>query len=123
LNHACGLRLLLSRDPERSRALDVVRTLDLPDSRVGAGFVRSAVWDHLHGMPPSKPGGDVDVIWFDPQRADPGEDRELEQRLRELAPNINWSVKNQSRMHMRNDDDPYVSSYRENAPGMRRALP
>jgi hypothetical protein len=33
----------------------------------------------------------------------------LEERLKVLDPHIAWSVKNQSRMHVRNDDPPYTS--------------
>jgi hypothetical protein len=110
LNHASDLRALLSRDPERSRILNLVQSLHLPDCWVGAGFVRSAVWDRLHRVPPSMPDGDVDVIWFDSDRAHPDEDRALERRLRELDPDIDWSVKNQSRMHAGNNDQLYASA-------------
>jgi hypothetical protein len=99
----------LSCDQERSRILGLVQSLHLPDCWIGAGFVRDAVWDDRHGRPPSKPDGDVDVVWFDPRRADPAEDRALQQRLKALDPDIAWAVKNQSRMYIRNDDAPYAS--------------
>ena len=89
------------------RALEAVRSLDLPDCWIGAGFVRNAVWDHLHGYPPGLAGKDLDVIWFDPDRSDAVIDLELEGRLAGLAPGLGWSVKNQARMHRRNDDSPY----------------
>jgi len=104
------LQSLLSGDRERSRILGLVHSLHLPDCWIGAGFVRNAVWDHLHGMPRSKPDGDVDVIWFDPHRAQPGEDKALEERLRTLDAGVHWSVKNQCLMHLRNDDPPYMSA-------------
>jgi uncharacterized protein len=101
---------LLARDRFRLELLDLVRTLDLPDSWIGAGFVRNAVWDHLHGHPPSKPGGDVDVIWFDADNVDESADRKFENQLRGARPDIAWSVKNQARMHIRNGDEPYASA-------------
>jgi hypothetical protein len=52
----------------------------------------------------------LDVIWFDPHRAQPSEDRALEDRLRAFDPDVRWSVKNQCRMHIRNDDTPYTSA-------------
>lgn len=101
-------RLLLA-DPVRWRLLGAVRALGLPDCWVGAGFVRDAVWDDLHGRPATPPRGDVDVAWFGPAgtRAD---DEALEARLAQAEPGIAWSVKNQARMHARNDDPPYRST-------------
>jgi hypothetical protein len=84
--------------------------LGLPDCWIGAGFVRNAVWDHLHGRPPSPLIGDVDVIWFDRGRTDPAEDQTIEAALRVAEPSIGWSVRNQARMHTRNGDLPYASA-------------
>jgi hypothetical protein len=81
----------------------------LPDCWVGAGFVRTAVWDHLHGVPPSKPDGDVDVIGFDPPRAQLEVDQEPEERLRELDSTVSRPVKNQAGMYVWNDDAPHSS--------------
>jgi hypothetical protein len=100
----------LRTDPIRWHLLGAVSALELPDAWVGAGFVRNAVWDRLHGRSPSPPSGDVDVIWHDPLRIDPAEDREHEATLRTIEPTVAWSVKNQARMHVRNGDDPYPSA-------------
>jgi hypothetical protein len=104
------IRSILRADPLRWHILDVVRALDLPDGWIGAGFVRNAVWDHLHQRPPLPLAGDVDVIWHDPGRTDPAEDRKHEAALRAAEPSISWSVKNQARMHTRNSDVPYISA-------------
>lgn len=101
---------ILRADPLRWRLLNVVQGLDLPDSWIGAGFVRNAVWDHLHQRAPSPPAGDVDVIWCDTCRADHAEDLRHEAALRAMEPSIVWSVKNQARMHGRNADAPYASA-------------
>jgi hypothetical protein len=89
-----------------------VETLCLPDSWVGAGFVRNSVWDVLHGSRiDASRLNDIDVIFFDP--SDAGEEREadLERRLRQVAPGFAWSVKNQARMHGRNGDRPYSDTF------------
>ncbi|WP_028536542.1 nucleotidyltransferase family protein [Paludibacterium yongneupense] len=101
------LRELIRADARRMRLLRALRALSLADGWIGAGCVRNAVWDALHGRPPSSPAGDVDVVWFDRARTCPGRDLALERRLRVLAPGIVWSVKNQSRMHEGNGDAPY----------------
>lgn len=100
---------ILRNDPLRMDALREVRQLGLPDSWIGAGFVRDAVWDQLHGYPASAPVGDVDVVWFDLGRAVPAIDRALEQTLKGVHGDLDWSVKNQARMHERNTDAPYAS--------------
>lgn len=100
---------LLRADAARWRILGLVRDLGLPDGWIGAGFVRNAVWDALHGRAPSL-DGDVDVVWFDPARVDAAEDARIEATLRASAPEVAWSVRNQARMHGRNGDAPYAST-------------
>jgi hypothetical protein len=90
--------------------LETVRALDLPDWWIGAGFVRNAVWDHLHGFSSPTPLDDIDVVWFDPARAEKSIDDSLLTSLRVRQPDLPWSVKNQARMHLRNGDRPYRSS-------------
>ena len=52
----------------------------------------------------------MDVIWFDLNRPDPARDAALHDRLTAMDPTVRWSVKNQSRMHVRNGDRPYTSA-------------
>jgi hypothetical protein len=110
MNHTQALHALIQKDEERKRILSLVASLDLPDCWIAAGFVRNAVWDATHGRLPSPPSGDVDIIWFDLSRREKEVDQELEARLRQLDGSIDWSVKNQSRMHTGNGDQPYRSS-------------
>ncbi|WP_226568941.1 nucleotidyltransferase family protein [Mangrovibacter yixingensis] len=107
------LRRILSADPVRMQVLYAVRRLKLSDCWVGAGFVRDAVWDHLHGYGPKNILGDVDVVWFDPQYCNPDYELHLKEQLSQQLPTLDWSVKNQARMHLRNGDNPYSST--ENA--------
>jgi hypothetical protein len=53
--------------------------------------------------------GDVDVVWFDSRRSDRSEDERLEAALTVMDSGVDWSVKNQARMHLRNGDAPYHS--------------
>jgi len=86
MDYAAALGELLDRDPVRSRIVAMVSSLRLPDCWIGAGFLRNAVWDHLHGRVVSAPVEDIDVIWFDPARADAATDAALERGLRGLDP-------------------------------------
>ncbi len=103
------LRTLISSDLPRIDALEAVAALALPDCWIGAGFVRDAVWDHLHGYQKCLPVGDVDVVWFSPAMPNEDIDRDIEHQLQSRVPGLAWSVKNQARMHLRNGDAPYKS--------------
>ncbi|GAN69703.1 nucleotidyltransferase family protein [Acetobacter orleanensis] len=105
-----AISALLRADPLRWRLLGMVRDLRLPDAWIGAGFIRNAVWDHLHGRAGSGLHSDVDVIWYDPVQTDPEIDRTYETLLLAAEPGVAWSVKNQARMHKRNGDPPYSST-------------
>jgi len=104
------LQELIASDPLRMRVLDIVRDLGLPDCWVAAGFVRNRVWNHAHGRPAAPLQQDVDVIWFDADDCLPERDAALEEALRRRDPTLAWSVKNQARMHLRNEDAPYRSA-------------
>lgn len=108
-------RLELVRDTLSASAwhmatLEAVRELDLPDWAVGAGFVRNAVWDHLHGFDAMTPLNDVDVLYFDPSDLSATKETEFEGTLHGILPHRPWSVRNQARMHLRNCDPPYGST-------------
>ncbi|WP_404943225.1 nucleotidyltransferase family protein, partial [Pseudomonas sp. DP16D-T1] len=49
VDNSSTIQAIISDDPIRRRMLEIVRSLNLPDCWIGAGFVRNAVWDHLHG--------------------------------------------------------------------------
>ena len=101
------LAALIRDDPWRMGVLRSVSELALPEAAVGAGFLRSAVWDRLHGYRECTPLADIDVLYFD--RRNLGRDREIaaETILRVRAPNLPWQVRNQARMHFGNGDAPY----------------
>lgn len=96
----------ITHQPRMMALLDVVEALSLPDCWIGAGFVRNAVWDRLHGHDIDV-AGDVDVAWFDAANAVPARDAAIEMELRAAHPQVRWDVKNQARMHARNGDAPY----------------
>ena len=100
---------LIEADASMMDVLQAVRSLELPDWWIGAGFVRNKVWDILSGQNRTPPG-DIDVVYFDSN--DLSEDREhkYQDRLESVCPTGKWSVTNQARMHVENDDGPYTSS-------------
>ncbi|AMA73400.1 MULTISPECIES: nucleotidyltransferase family protein [Aneurinibacillus] len=101
---------LIKNDQLMMEILTLVKDLRLPDCWVCAGFIRSKVWDVLHGFKVATPLEDVDVVYFDSKNIDSSTEKKFEEKLRHMNPNINWSVKNQARMNIRNNDSPYKSS-------------
>ncbi|CAB9492677.1 nucleotidyltransferase family protein [Alteromonas macleodii] len=55
---------VIKRDPFRMDCLHTLRSLDLPQGYIGAGFVRNAIWDELHERVKPTPLNDIDVIFF-----------------------------------------------------------
>jgi uncharacterized protein len=101
---------LVGEDRWMMDVLAVARGLQLPDCWVCAGFVRSKVWDVQHGFSSRTPLADVDVIYYDPSDIREEVEKTWEARLREADPSVPWSVKNQARMHIVNDLEPYSSA-------------
>jgi uncharacterized protein len=90
--------------------LKSAQSLKLPDWWICAGFVRSKLWDVLHGFNERTPIPDIDVIYFDPSHIDEAVEKKLEDMLKRTHPQIPWSVKNEARMHIVNNLPPYSSS-------------
>ncbi|MDJ0390823.1 nucleotidyltransferase family protein [Roseomonas sp. E05] len=107
--NAAWMARLLAETPALHAPLAALARLDLPDAWIGAGFVRNAVWDALHGRPPGlRPGADLDVVFFAPQEAVP--ETAVEAALHAALPGLAWSARNQARMHRRNGDAPYADT-------------
>jgi hypothetical protein len=101
---------IIAQDPVGMKQLRAARALALPDWCIAAGFVRNRVWDHLHGIVPSRPPADIDVLYFD--AGDLSREREAgyEARLDELLPGLPWQVRNQARMHVWKGLPPHKST-------------
>lgn len=105
------LERFLRLQPLIMSVLRPVAALGVEDCWVGAGLIRNAVWDHLHGRPIEiVSGSDVDVIYCDAQDASAARDIAIEKLLTDACPGMPWSVHNQARMYERNGDPPYRDS-------------
>lgn len=107
---ARDLLALMADDPWRMDCIGAVAGLGLPDCWIGSGFVRARLWDRLHGLTVPTPLNDIDVIYFDAADVEPQRDYDLEAQLATVMPDAPWSVRNQARMHERNNDRPYRST-------------
>lgn len=64
---------------------------------IGAGAIRSLVWDHLHGFESTLPS-DVDVAFFDPT-ASAADELRIAAELARVQPCLHWDVVNQAHVH------------------------
>ncbi|UGQ45014.1 nucleotidyltransferase family protein [Massilia endophytica] len=96
MKHAAQLRALAHASPWFMPLLKAGASLGLKDWCIGAGAVRTLVWDALHGrtMPPAL--ADVDFVYF---LHGAENEEELELRLSLAAPGIPWEVTNQATVH------------------------
>lgn len=101
---------LIDNDKWMMDVLKAVEKLNLPDWWIGAGFVRSKVWDHLHNYTKRTPLPDIDVIYFDSGNNSEETEKNIERKLAQILPGIRWSVKNQARMHILHNRAPYKNS-------------
>lgn len=105
-----GILQAVKADEWMMAVLETAKRLNLPDWWICAGFVRTKIWDGLHGFKKRTPLGDIDVVYFSPEAVDEAAEKRYEEKLRQLMPDLPWSVKNEARMHHINDLPPYVSS-------------
>lgn len=101
---------ILESDQWMMDIMNIVMTLELNDSWIGAGFVRNKIWDEKHSRSRSKLN-DIDVIYYNTSDTSKEADQQIENHLKEIAPEVQWSVKNQARMHLRNGHTQYKNCY------------
>lgn len=80
-------------------ALSAVRELKLDSWCIGAGAVRTLVWDTLHAFETPSPLEDMDVVYFDASAVSTKNDRAFERALSLCLPGIRWEVTNQALVH------------------------
>lgn len=93
--------------------LKLAESLNLPDWWIGAGFVRSKVWDNIHGYKERTSLPDIDLIYFEEKpintiRKDEKKFEEILNAHKELC--VKWQVRNQARMHLHHKRKPYKNS-------------
>ena len=99
-DHSERLRRIIKKTGWLLDALLCARSLDLPDWAVGAGAIRSVVWDHLHGFTEPTPLADVDLVYFDPVDVSEERDAVLLAEAQRRCPDVPWEVTNQAGVHL-----------------------
>lgn len=99
--HDMAARLVaMARASDRfMAALRAVREQGLVSWCIGAGAVRTLVWDHLCGLEQPSEWPDCDVAYFEP--CAPGQERDprIQASLAAAMPDVAWDVTNQAAVH------------------------
>ncbi len=101
---------LIEEDEWMMDILRTVESLELPDWWIGAGFVRSKVWDYLHGYKKRTPLPDIDIVYFNPNSPKDAE-KTYWAKMKNKFPQEKWSMTNTALRHLRNGRKaPYKNS-------------
>jgi hypothetical protein len=100
VTQAAEVERIVRSTPWLMDTLAAAREVDAPDWLIGAGAVRTAVWDRLHGFDEPTELADVDLAFFDPGDLSPERDRAVERALHERRPEVSWDAKNQAAVHL-----------------------
>ncbi len=92
------LTQLLLNNANCMQALQAAQQLGLASWAIGAGAIRSLVWDELHGFVVPTPVSDWDLVYYD-VAGNEADEEGLKQRLLALCPGFNWDVVNQAMVH------------------------
>ncbi|WP_231891593.1 nucleotidyltransferase family protein [Achromobacter ruhlandii] len=99
--HAERLHPLVRDHAPLMRWLRAARDCGLADWCLGAGVVRTLVWNHLHDLPPdSHAPADVDFVYFDAADLTAEREAAIAHRLRGAGQDAPWEVVNQARVHL-----------------------
>ncbi len=82
-----------------AHALEMGREVAPADWLIGAGAIRSLVWDHLHGATAAVPK-DIDLVFFDAGGLNAEREAQVLGELVRCAPELPWDVKNQAAVHL-----------------------
>ncbi|WP_299013148.1 nucleotidyltransferase family protein [uncultured Photobacterium sp.] len=107
MNYQDQTAKLILADKYRMDCLRAARELNLPDWYLGAGFLRNAIWDHLHGKEQMTPLNDIDFVYFDTKHVCLKTEQQIEAQLQQCFPVVSWEVRNQARMHVKHGHQPY----------------
>jgi uncharacterized protein len=91
-----------------AEAIEHAAALDLPQWWIVGGAIRDVLWQSLSDSTTPSTPKDIDLLFYDPTDLTREHDTWIQQSLSSIS-GVPWSVKNQARMHIHNDDAPYTN--------------
>ena len=94
---------LIRDDVWMMNVLREAEKLNLPDWMIGAGFLRTKVWDFLHNIKREVAlTHDIDLVYFDKNNSDEGNDNQLSLKMKGKF-GLEWEIVNQAYTHIWHD--------------------
>ncbi len=84
MDNSAQIKKWISEDAMRMQALVIASSLGLSDWFLAAGFVRNLAWDKVHGYSRATALNDIDLIYFDPDKASEEADKDRESAQSDL---------------------------------------
>jgi uncharacterized protein len=81
------------------QALEAAASLGLASWCIGAGAIRNAVWDRLHGFTTPSPLTDIDFAYFDADDQSRDAEAKVQAQLEAVLPGAPWEATNQAAVH------------------------
>ena len=103
------IRCLVESDEWMMQVLRAAEKLNLPDWWIGAGFFRNKIWNALENNSEHSVS-DVDLVYFNPGDVNPETDWLYDKNMKDIFPNADWEIRNQARMHLKNNFEPFTST-------------
>ena len=109
ITNEAHLTNLIKSDDWMMNVLNAAEQLNLPDWWIGAGFLRNKVWNHIEGKGYEQTR-DVDLVYFNRDDVSPETDWAYDDKMNQSSPFAQWEIRNQARMHHKNNFEPFNST-------------
>ncbi len=97
-------RLILEKNQDLMKILDVLEKLQLPNYYIVAGVVFQTIWNYLENNNLNDNVKDIDIIYYDAQKLAKDSEKELEiiiyKKLKAKGLNYKIDLHNEARMHL-----------------------
>ncbi|HUC79053.1 MAG TPA: nucleotidyltransferase family protein [Candidatus Saccharimonadales bacterium] len=103
------LQTLIESDQWMMKVLRTAEKLNLSEWWIGAGFLRNKVWDYIEDNTIA-PDCDVDLVYFNSGDTNAETDHSYDKDMNNKYPFAEWEVRNQARMHYKNNLQPFYST-------------
>ncbi|HEY4496803.1 MAG TPA: nucleotidyltransferase family protein [Candidatus Paceibacterota bacterium] len=97
MNFESKIKEIILSDERLMKILRSARELNLNDWFVAGGAIRNSVWDILSGFQNHTELNDIDLVYFDRNKANDEYDRNLSEQMKKKLSQFNWEVENQAK--------------------------
>lgn len=102
------IREIFSKIENVNRVIETISLINDEHLYLTGGTLRNSYWAFMHEKN-LKGEEDCDIIFYNPMTITKDYELFMENKLKKIIPEVKWSVKNQARMHIRNNHFEYKS--------------